>query len=97
MTPDQMYDAVRRFESYVARKERLNGKEATPTRARTPKAALPTAPCYKHRFHKTTAFKAAAALRQKRRAPSRSPQAEKGLRDPRMPRKTRQGCFCQNS
>ena len=31
MTPDQMYTAVRRFESYVARNERLDGKEATPT------------------------------------------------------------------
>ena len=62
MTPDQMYDAVRRFETYVARKERLDGKEATPTRARTPKAASSTAPRYKPRFHKTTAFKAAAAL-----------------------------------
>ena len=30
MTPDQMYTAVRRFESYVARNERLDGKEATP-------------------------------------------------------------------
>ena len=61
MTPDQMYTAVRRFESYVARNERLNGKEATPARAKAPKAPPQAAPRYKHRFHKTTAFKAAAA------------------------------------
>ena len=61
MTPDQMYTAVRRFESYVARNERLDGKEATPTQAKAPKAPPQAAPCYKHRFHKTTAFKAAAA------------------------------------
>ena len=61
MTPDQMYTAVRRFESYVARNERLDGKEATPTRAEAPKAPPQAAPHYKHRFHKTTAFKAVAA------------------------------------
>ena len=61
MTPDQMYTAVRRFESYVARNERLDGKEATPARAKVPKAPPQAAPCYKHRFHKTTAFKATAA------------------------------------
>ena len=61
MTPDQMYTVVRRFESYVARNERLDGKEATPARAKVPKAPPQAAPCYKHRFHKTTAFKATAA------------------------------------
>ena len=61
MTLDQMYTAIRRFESYVARNERLDGKEATPTRAKAPKAPPQAAPCYKHRFHKTTAFKAVAA------------------------------------
>ena len=61
MTPDQMYTAVRRCESYVAHNERLNGKEATPAQAKVPKAPPQAAPCYKHRLHKTTAFKAAAA------------------------------------
>ena len=61
MTPDQMYTAVRRFESYVARNERLDRKEATPTRAKAPKVPSHAAPHYNHRFHKTTAFKAAAA------------------------------------
>ena len=56
-----MYTTVRRFESYVARNERLDGKEATPTRAKTPKVSSHATPRYKHRFHKTTAFKAAAA------------------------------------
>ena len=61
MTPDQMYTAVQRFESYVARNERLDGKEATPTRAKAPKAPPQAAPHYKHRCHKTTAFKAMAS------------------------------------
>ena len=61
MTPDQMYTTVRRFESYVARNERLDGKEVTPARAKAPKTTPQTGPRYKHRFHKTTAFKAAAA------------------------------------
>ena len=60
MTPNQMYTAVWRFESYVARNERLKGKEATPARAKAPKAPPQAALCYKHRFHKTTAFKAVA-------------------------------------
>ena len=61
MTPDQMYTAVQRFESYVACNERLDGKEATPAQAKAPKAPPQATPCYKHRFHKTTAFKAVAA------------------------------------
>ena len=61
MTPDQMYTAVWRFKSYVARNERLDGKEATPAQAKVPKAPPQATPHYKHRFHKTTAFKAAAA------------------------------------
>ena len=60
-TPDQMYTAVRRFESYVACNERLNGKEATPAHAKAPKVPPQATPHYKHRFHKTTAFKATAA------------------------------------
>ena len=60
-TPDQMYTTVRRFESYVARNERLDGKEATPPQAKTPKVSSHATLCYKHRFHKTTAFKAVAA------------------------------------
>ena len=61
MTPDQMYTAIQRFKSYVARNERFDGKEATPTQAKAPKAPPQAAPRYKHRFHKTTAFKAAAS------------------------------------
>ena len=45
MTPDQMYTAVWRFKSYVARNERLDGKEATPTQAKAPKAPPQAAPC----------------------------------------------------
>ena len=53
MTPDQMYTTILRFESYVARNERLNGKEVTPTQAKAPKAPPQATPHYKHRFHKT--------------------------------------------
>ena len=83
MTPDQMYTTVWRFESYVACNERLDGKEATPTRAKVPKAPPQAAPHYKHRFHKTTAFKAVRQpLCLKRRALVRSPQVERGSEEP---------------
>ena len=97
MTPDQMYTAVRRFESYVARNERLDGKEATPTRAKAPKASSHAAPHYKHRFHKTTPSRLWQLLCLKRRALDQSPQVERGQKNLRMLRKTRQVCSYLNS
>ena len=97
MTPDQMYDAVRMFESYVARKERLDGKEVTPTWVKTPKAAPPAAPATNTGSIKLRPLRLWQPLFPKRKAPSLSPWAEKGLRDLRVSRKARQGCFCRNS
>ena len=44
LTPQQMYEAVKRYETYVARNKRLDGKGTS------------TSAGYKSRFHKTTAF-----------------------------------------
>ena len=56
LTPQQMYEAVKRYETYVARNKRLKGKGASPSTSQ-PKAAGHTSG-YKPRFHKTTAFAA---------------------------------------
>ena len=56
LTPQQMYEAVNRYETYVARNKRLEGKGASSS-AGQPKAAGHTSG-YKPRFHKTTAFAA---------------------------------------
>ena len=56
LTPQQMYEAVKRYETYVARNKRLKGKGASPSTSQ-PKATGQTSG-YKSRFHKTTAFAA---------------------------------------
>ena len=56
LTPQQMYEAVKRYKTYVARNKRLEGKGASLS-ASQPKAAGHTSG-YKPRFHKTTAFAA---------------------------------------
>ena len=56
LTPQQMYKAVKRYETYVARNKRLEGKGASSSTSQ-PKAAGHTSG-YKPRFHKTTAFAA---------------------------------------
>ena len=56
LTPQQMYEAVKRYETYVARNKRLEGKGASSS-ASQPKAAG-HASGYKPQFHKTTAFAA---------------------------------------
>ena len=58
LTPQQMYEAVKRYETYVARNKRLDGK-GTGTSAGQPKTTSHTSG-YKPRFHKTTAFVATA-------------------------------------
>ena len=58
LMPQQMYEAVKKYETYVARNRRLDGK-GTSTPAGQPKATgQPSG--YKPRFHKTTAFAATA-------------------------------------
>ena len=93
MTPDQMYIAVQRFESYVARNERLDGKEATPTRAKTPKVSSHATPYYKHRFHKTTAFKAAAAAPPEEEGSELESSGGEGLEDPEDVEEDQAGLF----
>ena len=93
MTPDQMYTAVRRFESYVARNERLDGKEATPTRAKAPKAPPQAAPRYKQRFHKTTAFKAAAAALPEEEGSRSESSGREGLEEPEDVEEDQAGLF----
>ena len=56
LTPQQMYEAVKRFETYVARNKRLEGKGASSSTSQ-PKANGHTSG-YKPQFHKTTAFAA---------------------------------------
>ena len=56
LTPQQMYEAVKRYETYVAHNKRLKGKGASSSSSQQ-KAAGHTSG-YKPRFHKTTAFAA---------------------------------------
>ena len=58
LTPQQMYEAVKRYETYVARNKRLEGK-GTSTSAGQQKTTSQSSG-YKPRFHKTTAFVATA-------------------------------------
>ena len=57
-TPQQMYEAVKRYETYVARNKRLDGK-GTSTPASQQKTTS-QASGYKPQFHKMTAFIATA-------------------------------------
>ena len=58
LTPQQMYEAVKRCETYVAQNKRLDGK-GTSTSAGQQKTTSQSSG-YKPRFHKTTAFIAIA-------------------------------------
>ena len=59
LTPQQMYEAVKRYKTYVAHNKRLEGKGASSSTSQ-PKAAGHTSG-YKPQFHKTTAFAATIA------------------------------------
>ena len=54
LTPQQMYEAVKRYKTYVAHNKRLKGKGASSSTSQ-PKATGHTSG-YKLQFHKTTAF-----------------------------------------
>ena len=56
LTPHQMYEAVKKYETYVARNKRLEGQSSSPS-AGQQKTSGQTSN-YKPRFHKTTAFAA---------------------------------------
>ena len=56
MTPHQIYEAVKRYETYIVRNKRLEGKSASPHIGHQRAAAQTSG--YKPHFHKTTAFAA---------------------------------------
>ena len=58
LTPQQMYEAVKRYETYVALNKRLDGKGTSMSASQQKTSGQ--APVYKPRFHKTTAFIATA-------------------------------------
>ena len=60
LTPQQMYEAVKKYETYVAQNRRLDGKGASTPSGQPKAAGQPLG--YKPRFHKTTAFIATAGV-----------------------------------
>ena len=56
LTPHQMYEAVKKYETYVARNKRLEGQSSSPSTGQQKTAGQ--ASNYKPCFHKTTAFAA---------------------------------------
>ena len=56
LTPHQMYEVVKKYETYVACNKRLEGKSASPHVGHQRTVAQTSG--YKPRFHKTTAFMA---------------------------------------
>ena len=58
LTPQQMYEAVKRYETYIAQNKRLDGKGIATSVGQPKTTGQPTG--YKPRFHKTTTFVATA-------------------------------------
>ena len=56
LTPHQMYEVVKKYETYVARNKHLEGKSASPHSGQ--QRAVAQMSGYRPRFHKTTAFAA---------------------------------------
>ena len=56
LTPHQMYEAVKKYKTYVTHNKCLEGKSASPHTNH--QRAVPQTSGYKPRFHKTTAFAA---------------------------------------
>ena len=56
LTPHQMYEVVKKYETYVAHNKRLEGKSASPHTNH--QRAVAQTSGYKPHFHKTTAFTA---------------------------------------
>ena len=61
LTPQQMYEAIKRYETYVARNKRIDGK-GTSTSAGQQKTTGQSSG-YRPRFYKTTSFVATAGGR----------------------------------
>ena len=88
LTPQQMYEAVKRYQTYVARNKRLEGK-GTSTSAGQQKITGQSSG-YRPQFHKTTAFVATACGPEDEACPSQdsspyedtdSPEAEPSHKD----------------
>ena len=60
LTPQQMYEAIKRYETYVARNKRLDGKGISTSTGQQKTTGQSSG--YKPRFHKTTAFIATAGV-----------------------------------
>ena len=71
LTPQQMYEAVKRYETYVARNKRLDGKGAA-TLPSPPKTTSQSSG-YKPQFHKMTAFVTTAGGPDNEADPSQGP------------------------
>ena len=56
LTPHQMYEAVKKYKTYVARNKRLEGRGSSPSTGQQKTAGQTSN--YKPRFHRTTAFAA---------------------------------------
>ena len=56
LTPHQMYEVVKKYETYVARNKRLEGQSSSPSTGQQKTSGQTSN--YKPRFHKTTAFAA---------------------------------------
>ena len=54
LTPHQMYEVVKKYETYVARNKRLEGRGSSPSTGQQKTAGQTSN--YKPRFHRTTAF-----------------------------------------
>ena len=54
LTPQQMYEAIKKYETYVAQNRRLDGKGISTPAGQQKATGQPSG--YKPRFHKTTAF-----------------------------------------
>ena len=61
LTPQQMYEVVKKYETYVARNKRLDGKSSSSFAGQPKATGHDSGYRHKPRFHKTTAFAAAIA------------------------------------
>ena len=75
LTPQQMYEAVKRYETYVARNKRLDGK-GTVASPSPPKTTSQSSG-YKPQFHKTTTFVATAGGPEDESDPLRVPHPQR--------------------
>ena len=92
LTPQQMYEAVKRYETYVARNKRLDGK-GTAT-SPSPLKTTGQSSGYKPWVHKMTTFVTTAGGRMRRLTPPRDPRHQR-ITAPRrlnLPLRMTRGC-----